>query len=123
MARKGSSRECTTDEKAKRYEILSPALDGVYKEVKELSKKKQDDVLNKLKVTMVNRILGQIKELLEDEPTIQFMDLLDDETLPTNSDAVLILARFRAAMDHYKERYCRYDDKIYKKRWFTKENP
>jgi len=123
MARKVSSRECTTDIKVKGYEMLSPILDGVYKEVKELSKKKQDDVLNKLKVTMVNRILWQIKELLEDEPTIQFMDLLDDETLPTNSDAVLILAQFRAAMDHYKERYCRYDNKIYKERWFTKENP
>jgi len=123
MARKGSSGECTTDEKVKRYEMLSPILDGVYKEVKELSKKKQDDVLNKLKVTMVNRILGQIKELLEDEPTIQFMDLLDDETLPTNSDAVLILAQFRAAMDQYKERYYRLDASIYEHRWFTKENP
>lgn len=123
MARKDSSRECTTDEKAKTYEIVSHMLDGVYKEVKELSKKKQDNVLNKLKVTMVNRILGQIKELLEDEPTIQFMDLLDDETLPTNSDTVLILTQFRAAMDHYKKRYCRYDDKILETRWFTKENP
>lgn len=79
--------------------------------------------LNKLKVTMVNRILAQIKELLEDEPTIQFMDLLDDETLPTNSDAVLILAQFRAAIDQYKERYYRYDSTIYETRWFTKENP
>ncbi len=123
MVRKDSSKECTTDEKAKRYEMLSPILDGVYKEVKELSKKKADNVLNKLKVTMVNRILGQIKEVLENEPTIQFMDLLDDETLPTNSDAAMILAQFRAAMDQYKERYYRHDSTIYGHRWFTKENP
>lgn len=120
MSKKDHSKQYTTEERVNEYEMLFPMLEVVYDEVKELSKKKQDDVLNKLKVKMINRILEQIKELLADEPTLQFIDLLDDETLPSNSDAVLILAQFRAAMEQFKEKYYRYDQAIAESRWYTK---
>jgi len=99
------------------YELLNPLLSSLLTEMKELSKKKQDGVLNKLKVTMVNNILERIRGLLEKEPTSQFIPLLDDETLPTNSDVVLILAQFQSAMDQYRSRYHR------DYRWHTQENP
>ena len=102
-----------------KYEILSPLLHAVLREMKELSKKKPDGVLNKLKVEMVNKILSQIKDLLSEEPTLEFIELLDDETLPTNSDAVFILAQFRAAMDHFQETYFRWDGSLGRKRWHT----
>lgn len=108
MSTRKQQEEFTTKEKAEKHEMLSPMLDAIYNEVKELSKKKQDDVLNKLKVKMINRILEQIKELVAEEPTAQFIDLLDDEALPSNSDAVLILAQFQAAMEQFKNKYYRY---------------
>jgi hypothetical protein len=110
----------TTKEKANKHEMLSPMLGATYNEMKELSKKKQTDTLNKLKVRMINRILEQVKDLLKEEPTAQFIDLLDDETLPTNSDAVLILAQFQAAMKQFKEKYYRYDSTSMEHKWYTK---
>ncbi len=107
MSTKKQSEEYTTKEKAAKHDMLSPMLDGIYNEAKELSKKKQADVLNELKVKMINRILQQIKELLAEEPTADFIDLLDNETLPTNSDAVLILAQFRSAMAQFENSYYR----------------
>lgn len=108
MSTRKQQEEFTIKEKGEKHEMLSPMLDAIYNEVKELSKRKQDDVLNKLKVKMINRILEQIKEIVAEEPTAQFIDLLDDETLPSNSDAVLILAQFQAAMEQFKDKYYHY---------------
>jgi hypothetical protein len=120
MANKGQNQQFITEEKVTKYEMLFPMLEAVHEEIKELSKKKQADVLNKLKVKMINRILEQIKGLLANEPTVQFIDLLDDETLPSNSDAVLILAQFRSAMAQFKTKYYGYDQKESTHKWFVK---
>ncbi|MDY0183809.1 MAG: hypothetical protein RBR39_10965, partial [Proteiniphilum sp.] len=80
-----------TEAFVEKFEMLSGLLHSVYSEMKEFSKKKPDDALNKFKVANINRVLEKIKELLKDDPTIEFLDLLDDETLPTNSDAILII--------------------------------
>ena len=80
-------------------------LDSVYIEIKELSKKKQDGALNEIKVKMANRILAKVKIILKDDPTIEFLDLLDEVSFPTNSDAVLIIAQFKAAMQQYKDKH------------------
>lgn len=123
MAKKRSTKNLTTEAQVEQYNLLSPMLNVIFGEIKELSKKKQDEVLNKLKVGMINRILEQIKQLLSGEPTTQFLELLDDEILPTNSDAVLVLAKFKAAMAHFKNTYHRRDRSILSDRWFTTENP
>lgn len=106
-----------TQEEVRKYELLGPLLDSTYKEMKDLSEKKQDLVLNKLKVTVINRILRQIRNLLEGEPTIEFIDLLDEETLPSNSDAVLVLAQFKSAMHQFHGKYFRSG------RWHTTDDP
>jgi len=95
----------TTQEKADKHDMLYPMLLSVFNEIKELSKKKQDGALNEMKVKMANRILSKVKALLADDPTNEFLDLLDDEKLPTNSDAVLIIAQFKAAMDQFKDKH------------------
>ena len=94
-----ASQSAPSTSQAEKFELLHPLLKSVLFEVKELSKKKQDDPLNKLKVGIINKILSQIKtDVLNDDPSREFLDLLDDETLPTNSDAVLIIAQYDAAM-------------------------
>lgn len=65
----------------------------------------------------MNRILTQLKDFLKSEPTVSFLDLLDEETLPTNSDAILIIGQFKASMDNFRKKY-----KVHN-RWKTVEYP
>lgn len=102
--------------------MLEPMVVSALNEMKEFSKKKQDGVLNPLKVKLINRLLIQVREeVLQNEATIEYLDLLDDETLPQNSDAVLILGQYEAAMMQFKAKYYGWDG--YQHRWYTRENP
>lgn len=121
-AKREPNQSLPTNVQTEKYELLLPLLKSVLFEVKELSKKKQDEPLNKLKVGMINKILSQIKtEVLNDDPSIEFLDLLDDATLPTNSDAVLIIAQYDAAMSQFHGKHHGWDGS--ETRWFTKEDP
>ena len=109
-----------TKQNVQEYEMLNPILDSLYDEVKELSKKKQDGVLNKFKVAMINKVLSQIKELLKNESTTQFLDLLDEDQLPTNSDAVLVMTQFSSALAQFKNKYYIDDDMSDEGEWQIK---
>jgi hypothetical protein len=102
------------------FEMLFPMLVAVLNELRELSKKKQDGVLNKLKAKTVNKFLERIKLILANEPTIEFLELLDEETLPTNSDAVLIIVQFESAMEQFKRKYYTKDSN-WKSSWKTRD--
>lgn len=108
-----------TKANAEQFDMLFPILDSVFSEIKELSKKKQDGALNEMKVKMTNRILAKVKLILKDDPTMEFLDLLDEVTLPTNSDAVLIIAQFKAAMQQYKAKHHGWIGT--EKGWFTSD--
>jgi hypothetical protein len=100
------------------FEMLYPMLSSVLDELKELSKKKQDGVLNPLKAKTINKILAKAKNLLENEPSIEFLDLLDEDTLPTNSDAVLMIVQFKTALKGFREKYSEDD---FNKTWITSD--
>ena len=85
------------------FQTLRPLIKDVLREIKELSRKKQDEVLNKLKVKSINRILNRLKSLLKNEPLYDFLDLLNEEELPTNSDAVLIIVQYETALEQYRK--------------------
>ena len=100
------------------FKMLSDLLESIYIEMKEFSKKKPDEPLNKFKVKNVNRVLEQVKIILKLEPTITFLDVLDDETLPTNSDAILVIGQFKASMERFRSKYSAGYGK-----WKTKDHP
>ncbi|MCP4344529.1 MAG: hypothetical protein GY795_03260 [Desulfobacterales bacterium] len=81
-----SKKKLPTEAQIQKFEMLNKLIDSVYLELKEFAKKKPDEPLNKFKVKNINRILNPIKKILIAEPTSDFLDLLDDETLPTNGD-------------------------------------
>lgn len=113
-----------SEEDVKKYEMLEKLLTSIYEEMKEFSKKKPDEPLNKFKVKNVNRVLEQVKEIMKDEPTNEFLDLLDDDTLPSNSDSILIIGQFNAAMAQYRSKYFRNSQfGIGKNIWSTQEKP
>lgn len=105
------------------FEMLDKLLDSSYIEMKQFSNKKPDELLNKFKVKSLNRILEPIKSVMRNEPTALFLDLLDEDTIPSNSDAILIISQFQAAMKQFKSSYHGQNEKFSRSRWFTKENP
>jgi hypothetical protein len=121
MANRKRRRHLPTQAEVDTYAMLQPMLDKVANEMRELSKKKQDGALNQLKVKMINRVLTQIKDLLKNESSVQFLDLLDTDILPTNSDSILIISQYDAALSAFHEKYYG-SDGIYR-RWFTQEQP
>ena len=85
------------------YEALWPLLSAMRDDYSELSKKKPDGTLNKLKVHGVNRLLTDLKELLKNESVIRYLDLLSDDDLPQYSDVTIILSQYVAAMNSFRQ--------------------
>ncbi|MDH7460365.1 hypothetical protein QEG73_03715 [Chitinophagaceae bacterium 26-R-25] len=113
-----------SSELIEKFEMLYPMVNSDLNEIRELSKKKQDDPLNKFKVGTINKKLDQVKTLLINEPTVDFLELLDEDTLPTNSDAVLLISQFVNALSLFKSKYYTNDNpefEIESFTWKTKE--
>jgi len=91
-----------------KYDDLMPLLNAMFRDFQELSKKKPDGVLNKRKVEIANRLLREILLIVEGEQTHNYLDLLDEDELPQNSDIVLILGQAVAAMEAFKAKYYKY---------------
>ena len=104
-----------------KFEMLEKLLASIYEKMKEFSKKKPDEPLNKFKVKNINRVLEQIKEVMKSEPTNEFLDLLDEDSLPSNSDSILIIAQFTASIKQFRSKY--YGWTGMNNEWSTKENP
>ena len=112
-------RDSTTTEKAEKHDNLMPLLNSMFREFQELSKKKPDGALNKRKVEIVNRLLRDIHGILEGESTSAYLDLLDEDDLPQNSDVILILGLAVAAMNTFREKYCGYNPSAAQSEWAT----
>lgn len=118
-----------TEKNIEDYRLLKEMLQAQKLEFDLLSKKKLDGQLNKMKIRMVNRVLEPLKKLLENEPSFEFLDILDEVELPTNSDVVLIISQYEAALIEFKKQYYKTDKNLsagygrYETRWITKEKP
>lgn len=108
MTKKLKSKKLPSQFQVEKFEMLEKLADSMYLEIKAFSSKKPDDPLNKLKVKNINRVLSQLKDILSNEPTCEFLDLLDEESLPTNSDVIIILGQFKAAMKQFRTEYYKY---------------
>lgn len=108
----------TTAEKASTHDTTMTLLESMYSEFKELSKKKPDAAVNINKISIVNRLLTRVRIVLNDEESIEFLDLLDDDIVPQVSDVTLILSQYVAAMNAFHEKYYRWNGA--ESIWFTK---
>jgi len=110
----------TTREKADAFEAVIGVFTELFKELKDLGKKKPDATLGTSKVRIINRVLTDIRGCLKGEPERKYLDLLDDETLPQYSDAILILSQYEGALKAFRERHYGWDGS--ETAWFIKEN-
>jgi hypothetical protein len=111
----------TTREKASSYDGVIGVFVELFKELKELSKKRPEATLSASKVKIINRVLVDVRVCLEGEPEHKYLDLLDDDALPQYGDAVLILSQHEGALKGFRERCYGYssghgDD------WFVKQD-
>lgn len=77
------------------FEKVQAQLQGLFDEIGTLSKKKPDDAINKFKLSFINPILLGANKLLTGtyKPFADF-EQFDSDSLPTNSDVVLILSQY-----------------------------
>lgn len=111
-----------TESDVAKYQMIYPMITSMYDEMKTLSAKKQDGVLNNFKIKSVSKLINSARELLVEEPTLTYLEILEEEMLPQNSDVVLILSQYIDALKQYKNKYyVNIGGGTYK--WNTKENP
>ncbi len=85
------------------YNLLYSMFRSAYIELRELTKKSPKETLSPMKISILNRILEKIRTFLSEEPSIAFLDLIDDVTLPNTSDTLLLMSQYAGAfMDYYK---------------------
>jgi hypothetical protein len=90
-----------TREDVERFEKVNGQLEGVYEEITSLSKKSPNDGVNKFKLQLINRILDEANAILDHKhkPFNDFSSF-DEDTLPSNSDVVFILAQYLSGMEN-----------------------
>jgi hypothetical protein len=84
---------------------LRPLIDGLYRDLTVLAGRKQEAPLSKAKITMMNKLLNDAKMLLADEPTCNYLELLDEQAIPNNADALLILGQYKTALERFQAKY------------------
>lgn len=89
-----------------RFELHYNMLMALLTEMREFAKRKQDGPVTPMKIEMISSRLDELREILKDEEIFPFLEKLDGDRVPCNSDVVLILAQYEVAMEtHARGRY------------------
>jgi hypothetical protein len=77
------------------FEEIDAQITGLHKELSKLSTKNADTPMNSFKLTVINQALERANDVLglTLQPIPNFSQF-DDDSVPTNSDAVLVLAQY-----------------------------
>ena len=102
------------------FELINPLIRKIYMDIQELTKKKQDGVLSKTRIAMINRLLESAQLLLKGEASIAYLDRLDEDAIPQNADAMMIIGQYVAALQAYQDRHTT-DDSFDDKYWITSD--
>lgn len=84
------------------FEKGEQQLHSFLTEISELSKKKPDAPLNKFKLKFINDTLSKLNALLKDKRPFADFQQFDVDDLPTNSDVVVILSQYTAAVHLFR---------------------
>lgn len=95
----GQPRSLNTSE-VEEFERLQAQIEGLHTEIQTLVRKSPNDLLNKFKLGLVNAVLRRANTLLGDQyrPFPDFDEFNDDQA-PSNSDVMLVLSQYLAAME------------------------
>lgn len=87
-------------EEVDQFEKVQAQLESLHFEISALSKKSQNDSLNKFKLKFVNDILEKANAILGSTylPFTNF-SMFDDSELPTNSDVAMMLSQYLSCFE------------------------
>jgi hypothetical protein len=91
------------------FEKLEQQLHSFLDEMSELSRKKPNDPVNKFKLKFINAALDKLNRLLQDYRPFEDFQQFDIDTLPSNSDVVLILSQYAGANHRLRLDQTKYD--------------
>jgi hypothetical protein len=82
------------------FEKVQAQLEGLHTEISTLSKKSQNDALNKFKLKFVNQILLQANNVLgkKYKPFSDF-NIFEEEEMPTTSDVAMMLTQYLSCFE------------------------
>ncbi len=102
-----------TKQEVDTFEKLQAQLQGLHIEISALSKKSQNDALNKFKLKFVNQILNDSNLLLgtKYKPFADF-DLFDENDMPSNSDAAMMLTQYLNCFEKLRSDNIKKEDKF-----------
>ncbi len=60
----------------------------------------------------MNRILEPLDDLFKNEPTHNFLDIPNEDDLPSNSDIVLIISQYETAIQEFRDKYYIKDSRL-----------
>lgn len=93
------------------FDLLSGMLTRLASEIADLSKKQPDGLVNVFKVGQINRVLKPLKDIMADEPSAAFLDLVAEvedqaeKSRNSYSDVAVILSQFREACGEYRSKH------------------
>lgn len=102
------------------FEKLEQQLHSFFTEISELSKKKPNDGLNRFKLKFINSTLDALNRLIGEYRPFEDFDTFDVDEIPTNSDVVVILAQYAAAIHRFRSENTRKDNRDYQWYWLVK---
>lgn len=96
------------------FDLHAGLLSKLAEEISSLAKKQPDSKINSFKADSINRVLIPLKEIMKDEPSTKFLDLIsvrdpnnkdDNQIWNTYSDVAIILSQYREACGEYRSKY------------------
>jgi|ERR1035437_7723502 hypothetical protein len=92
----------TSENEVEIFEQVETSLHAFHLELSTLSRKSPNDAVNKFKLKFVNDALKRANDLLGSGTPLNDFLQFQDETLPTNSDVVFVLAQYLSALDNLR---------------------
>lgn len=85
------------------FEKTQAQLEALHNEVSALSKKAQNDAVNKFKLKFVNQILEEANKILGDKyKPFSYFELFDENDIPTTSDVALVISQYLGCMERLR---------------------
>ena len=93
------------------FKAVRPQIDALLDEMRELSKKHPDGVVNKFKLRFINEKLEDANVFLSAAyRPLKGFEQFDVNDLPTNSDVVLILSQYMGTLNRWRSDHVYYDE-------------
>ena len=89
-----------TEAEINNFEKVQAQLESLHSEISALTKKSQNDALNKFKLKFVNQSLEEANKLLgKNYKPFEDFEKFDENDLPSNSDVTMMLGQYLNCME------------------------